>query len=158
MRSNRPMTSDRSSAAPGRQRTVVPLSVLPTRVQTDNSTSDYFTIIEVFAADRSGLLHRVARTIFELGLSVRLAKIATYLDQVLDVFYVTDHDGHKIDEPGRLEAIRARLLDEIEAVERQQAQRADNAEIPRAGQALTRPRNWQPIWNMALAPCATRRA
>lgn len=91
------------------------LSVLPTRVSADNSTSDRYTIIDVFASDRTGLLYTIARTIFELGLSVSLAKIGTYLDQVVDVFYVTDQAGCKIDDESRLEQIRTRLLDAIES-------------------------------------------
>ena len=43
-----------------------------------------------------------------------LAKIGTYLDQVVDVFYVTDQAGRKIDDESRLEQIRARLLAAIE--------------------------------------------
>jgi [protein-PII] uridylyltransferase len=91
------------------------LSVLPTRVSADNSTSDRYTIIDVFASDRTGLLYTIARTIFELGLSVSLAKIGTYLDQVVDVFYVTDQAGRKIDDESRLEQIRTRLLEAIES-------------------------------------------
>ncbi|MGD9644509.1 MAG: [protein-PII] uridylyltransferase [Pirellulales bacterium] len=98
------------------------LTVLPTRVRTDNSTSDRFTIIDVFAADRQGLLYRITRALFELGLSVSLAKIATHLDQVLDVFYVTDQRGRKIEEPRRVEEIEARLLAEIEALEAEEAE------------------------------------
>ncbi|HKD37739.1 MAG TPA: [protein-PII] uridylyltransferase [Pirellulales bacterium] len=90
------------------------LSVLPTRVRADNSTSDRYTIIDVFACDRTGLLYTVARTIFELGLSVSLAKIGTYLDQVVDVFYVTDQAGRKIDDDSRLQQIRERLLAAID--------------------------------------------
>jgi [protein-PII] uridylyltransferase len=97
------------------------LTVLPTRVRTDNSTSDRYTIIDVFAADRLGLLYRITRTLFELGLSVSLAKIATHLDQVLDVFYVTDQRGRKIEDPRRLEEIERRLLAEIEALEAEEA-------------------------------------
>jgi [protein-PII] uridylyltransferase len=91
------------------------LSVLPTRVSADNSTSDRYTIIDVFASDRTGLLYTIARTIFELGVSVSLAKIGTYLDQVVDVFYVTDQAGRKIDDESRLEQIRTRLLEAIES-------------------------------------------
>ena len=43
-----------------------------------------------------GLLYTITRTLFELELSVSVAKIGTYLDQVVDVFYVTDQDGRKI--------------------------------------------------------------
>ncbi len=83
------------------------------RVNTDNSTSDHYTIIDVFAYDRTGLLYAVTRTLFELGCSVWRAKIATYLDQVLNVFYVTDQDNDKIEDQGRLDTIRLRLLEVI---------------------------------------------
>ena len=83
------------------------------RVNTDNSTSDRYTIIDVFAYDRTGLLYAVTRTFFELGCSVWRAKISTYLDQVLDVFYVTDQEDRKIMDQGRLDAIRQRLLEVI---------------------------------------------
>lgn len=101
-----------------------PRSVLPTQVRTDNNTSDRYTIIDVFAADRAGLLYRVTRALYELGLSVALAKIATHLDQVLDVFYVTDQHGHKITDDARLQAIESRLLEEINQHERQETSRA----------------------------------
>jgi [protein-PII] uridylyltransferase len=87
----------------------------PTQVQIDNDTSDRFTIVEVFANDRQGLLYVIARTLFELGLSVSLAKIATSLDQVLDVFYVTDVSGTKVTDDSRLGHIRQRLFQAIEA-------------------------------------------
>jgi [protein-PII] uridylyltransferase len=90
---------------------------LQTQVNTDNSTSDRCTIIDVFAHDRTGLLYAVTRALFEMELSVWRAKIGTYLDQVVDVFYVTDRQDHKIRDPERLEAIRRRLLEVIEAVE-----------------------------------------
>ena len=94
----------------------------PTQIQIDNDTSERFTILEVFANDRQGLLYVVARTIFELGLSVSLAKITTSLDQVLDVFYVTDLSGKKVTRERRLEEIRARLAESIEEFEAQSAQ------------------------------------
>lgn len=90
---------------------------LPTRVTVDNRTADKFTILATFAYDRMGLLYAITRTLFELGLSVSKAKIGTHLDQVVDVFYVTDRaSGQKITDPARLAEIRRRLLDAIEAV------------------------------------------
>ncbi len=86
---------------------------LETRVHVDNATSDQFTILDIFTADRGGLLYMIAQTLYELGLSVERAKIGTFLDQVVDVFYVTDQRGAKIEEQARLEAIRRRLLDVI---------------------------------------------
>src|SRR4029079_14976353 len=63
---------------------------LPTRVTIDNTTAERFTIVAAFAYDKMGLLYAITRTLFELSLSVSTAKIGTYLDQVVDVFYVTD--------------------------------------------------------------------
>jgi len=84
------------------------------RVNTDNSTSDHYTIIDVFAYDRTGLLYAVTRTLFELGCSVCRAKISTYFDQVVDVFYVTDQENNKIVDQKRLDVIPQRLLEVIE--------------------------------------------
>jgi [protein-PII] uridylyltransferase len=97
---------------------------LPTQVRVDNSTSDRYTILDVFAADRTGLLHTVTRTLFDAGLSVSVAKIGTYLDQVVDVFYVTDFQGRKIEDETQLQAIRKKLLEEIAAFEEAAMQNA----------------------------------
>jgi [protein-PII] uridylyltransferase len=98
------------------QRSQAILSQLPTRVRTDNSTSDRFTIFDIFSHDRLGLLYTIARTFFEMGVSISLAKIGTYLDQVVDVFYVTDQSGKKIEDEARLQEITGRLLEAIEAM------------------------------------------
>lgn len=88
-----------------------------TRVNADNSTSESYTILDIFAHDRTGLLYAITRTLFELGLSVARAKIGTYLDQVVDVFYVTDQENHKIEDDHRLDEIRRRVLEVIAAME-----------------------------------------
>ncbi len=87
----------------------------PTEVRLDNETSDRFTIIDVFADDRQGLLYVITNAIFRLNLSVHAARISTRLDQVADVFYVTDLQGRKIEDHARLETIRATVEAEIEA-------------------------------------------
>ncbi len=91
---------------------------LPTRVTFDNNTSDTCTILAVFAYDRMGLLYTISRTLFDVNLSVSIARIGTHLDQVVDVFYVTDRErGGKITDSGYLTHIRERLLAEIAALE-----------------------------------------
>ncbi len=86
----------------------------PAEVRIDNETSDRFTILDVFADDRQGLLYIITNAIFQLGLSVHASRISTRLDQVADVFYVTSTEGKKVEEAGRLESIRASILNEIE--------------------------------------------
>ncbi len=82
----------------------------PTLVQFDNNSSERFTIISVFAYDRLGLLYAIAKVLFDQGLDLQVAKISTHLDQVVDVFYVTDFEGRKIEEPTRLYMLRQKLL------------------------------------------------
>jgi [protein-PII] uridylyltransferase len=86
------------------------LSNLPNEVRIDTQLSDECAIVEVFTIDRRGLLYRLARTLHDAELIIRFAKIGTYLDQVVDVFYVTERDGSKPQSESRLEEIRARLL------------------------------------------------
>lgn len=92
----------------------LPVPGVPTRVSIDNSTSQQFTIIDIFSHDRTGLLYAITRTLFELDLSVGRAKIGTFLDQVVDVFYVSDLQGRKIRDEQRLADIRQRLLQVVE--------------------------------------------
>ena len=87
---------------------------LPTRVRFDNATSDQFTIVAVFAYDRTGLLYDVTRALYELGLSVHVARIGTHLDQVTDVFYVVNEQGRKIEDEAELESIRRKLMAALE--------------------------------------------
>jgi [protein-PII] uridylyltransferase len=89
-------------------------SGLPTRIRFDNTTSERYTIITIFNYDRMGLLYTIARTLFELDLDVHFAKIGTYLDQVVDVFYVTGRNGRKIHQDERQAEIRERLTRALE--------------------------------------------
>jgi [protein-PII] uridylyltransferase len=93
------------------------LSNLPNRVRIDNEMSDQCTVIEVFTVDRRGLLHRLARALHDLKLVIRFAKIGTHLDQVVDVFYVTDRDDGKVLEDEQLAEIRAALTKVITPVD-----------------------------------------
>jgi [protein-PII] uridylyltransferase len=96
------------------RRRVPTATAAQTRVRIDNATSDRYTILDVFTIDRGGLLYAISRALFELGLSVWRARIGTHLDQVVDVFYVTDAGGGRVEDQARLHAIRQRLLDVID--------------------------------------------
>jgi [protein-PII] uridylyltransferase len=78
----------------------------PDKIVVDNSGSDFFTIIEVYTYDFPGLLYRITDALFRCNLDVWVAKIATKVDQVLDVFYVRDLDGQKITNPELVATIR----------------------------------------------------
>jgi [protein-PII] uridylyltransferase len=76
-------------------------------------------VLEVEGLDRAGLLYDVTQAIFESGLSISSAIIATYGERASDVFYVRDGFGHKVTHPERLKTIHARL---IKALEGEQAE------------------------------------
>jgi [protein-PII] uridylyltransferase len=86
---------------------------VPPRVLIDNDASASHTIIEVNGRDRPGFLHAVNSTLTELGLQITSARIATYGERAVDVFYVKNVFGLKLDSPARLETIRSRLLTAI---------------------------------------------
>ena len=85
----------------------------PHRVRVDNASSSFFTIIEVFTYDVPGLLYSVSDALFRCELDIWVAKIATKVDQVVDVFYVRDLSGHKVDDPDRVAAIKEALLQRL---------------------------------------------
>jgi [protein-PII] uridylyltransferase len=88
--------------------------IRPTRVDIDNDLSAYYTVIDVFTHDRTGLLYQITSTLSALGLYVDVSKISTKVDQVADTFYVKDIFGHKITSEERLKKIREVLMKVIE--------------------------------------------
>ena len=78
-----------------------PLPRVPTKIVIDNDSARAHSVVDVFTADRVGLLHTLSRTFFELGLTVDLARITTEGHRAADAFYVRTPDG------GRLEDERA---------------------------------------------------
>ena len=75
------------------------VSIRPkTRVVIDNKQSDFYTIIEVYAQDSPCLLYSITKTLAEFNINIHKAKIGTSADQVVDVFYVLDELGQRIEE------------------------------------------------------------
>ncbi len=87
------------------------------RVLVDNSASVTHTLLEVNARDRVGLLYDISRALTELRLSIGSARINTYGEVAVDVFYVKDVFGMKIHDEARIEAIRIGLIEAIDSGE-----------------------------------------
>ncbi|HCU25235.1 MAG TPA: [protein-PII] uridylyltransferase [Deltaproteobacteria bacterium] len=100
---------NRSSFFPGKK--VTPGKA--PRVEIDNDVSAYYTVIDVYANDRIGLLHDLARSMRGLSLYIEVSKISTKVDQVADVFYVKDIFGHKITDSKKLAGIKKALLETL---------------------------------------------
>ena len=62
----------------------------------NDEESDFFTVVEVHAADRIGLLYTITRALAEMELDIHVAKVVTYGERVVDVFYVRNLEGQKV--------------------------------------------------------------
>jgi [protein-PII] uridylyltransferase len=77
----------------------------------DNKASNRYTVIEVNARDRPALLAALAYALFQSKATIHSAHIATYGERAVDVFYVTDLIGGKVEGTARLKALEKRLLE-----------------------------------------------
>jgi [protein-PII] uridylyltransferase len=91
-----------------------PSSRLGTKVEVDNSASDFYTVVEIYTHDRPGLLYRVTKKIFEMDLSIWMARISTKVDQVVDVFYIQDLSGAKLEGDWMISRIKNGLIEELQ--------------------------------------------
>ena len=103
----------RARALPSRTR----VFKVPPRVIFDNKASTSYTVIEVNGRDRPGFLHDVTSTLTAQGLQIVSAHITTYGERVVDVFYVKDVFGLKIEHEQKLERLEQRLLEAIAPAE-----------------------------------------
>ncbi|HQT76180.1 MAG: [protein-PII] uridylyltransferase [Rhodospirillales bacterium 20-64-7] len=83
---------------------------VPPRVVIDNRASNTHTVVEVNGRDRPGLLHDVTAAISEQGVQIASAHVTTYGVRAVDVFYVKDVFGLKIENERKLKQLRDALL------------------------------------------------
>jgi [protein-PII] uridylyltransferase len=96
-----------------------PSPAVETGVEIDDRASRRFTVIDVYAKDRPGLLYTIARALHEVGLSIARSKIATEGARAADSFYVTEIDGSKVGVPARREEIKRVIGEAIERLARE---------------------------------------
>jgi len=113
----RALAGQMKRSEPQAQRTFVPERIkvfkVPPRVIIDNRASAAHTVIEINGRDRPGFLYLVTGALFSLSLQISSAKISTFGERAVDVFYVKDSFGMKITHDGRLAKIRKTLLEAI---------------------------------------------
>ena len=96
-----------SSALIGRRMRAIHV---PPRVVIDNRASNTHTVLEVNGRDRPGLLHDVTAAISDQGLQIASAHVTTYGVRAVDVFYVKDVFGLKVENERKLATLRQALL------------------------------------------------
>ena len=106
---NRGKLADRLIARPLSRHRAEAFPIEP-NVLIDNRASNRFTVVEVNARDRPALLNQLAHALFQSKVTVHSAHVATYGERAVDIFYLTDLTGDRIDNPARLKALERRLL------------------------------------------------
>jgi [protein-PII] uridylyltransferase len=74
----------------------------PSSVNLTNPEGRSWTRLELFSADRPGLLAQVGLVFMRLGISLQKAKIQSIGGRVEDVFFITLNNGHRISDEGLL--------------------------------------------------------
>lgn len=87
------------------------------KVIIDNQTSQQYTIVEVHAGDNPSALYQLTQTLADFGLSIHKARIATEVEQLIDVFYIRTTEDAQLVEPVAVEQLRKTLLQIIGAEE-----------------------------------------
>ena len=80
------------------------------KIVINNDESDFFTLIELRAGTRLGLLYDVACVMFKMDLDIRAAKVDSNGEKMNGVFYVRDSAGEKIYEPSVMAETEQRLM------------------------------------------------
>ncbi|MHC8491522.1 [protein-PII] uridylyltransferase [Thalassospira sp. SM2505] len=80
----------------------------------DNKASRTHTVIEITARDRLGLLYDITRALRDLSLQIASARISTFGERAVDVFYVKDVFGLKIDSRTKFVQVKETLTQSIQ--------------------------------------------
>jgi [protein-PII] uridylyltransferase len=91
-------------------KTLVPTEAGPCYVDFDNDYSDEYTVVRIEARDRLGLLHDILQALIGCSVNIAQAAVETENNTARDLLYVTDFEGAKLRDTGRLESIRKALL------------------------------------------------
>ena len=83
----------------------------PPRIAFDNHISARYTVVDIEAQDKVGLLYRIAYLLDELELNIHRAIINTVAARAQDAFYIVDAEGQKITSHEELDRIQQYLLD-----------------------------------------------
>ncbi len=102
---------------------------VPPRVLVDNKASMTATVIEISTRNRPGLLHDITWGLTGLGLQIISAHITSYGERAVDVFYVKDVFGLKVDQNAKIKSIESKLMGIITAPTNKSA---DNSDIKTA--------------------------
>jgi len=83
---------------------------VPGEVKINNQDSGFYTIVEVSGEDRLGILYESTQALTDHGCDIHFARISTFGNRIVDVFYVQDESGEKIQEKNQTDRLRKTVL------------------------------------------------
>ena len=89
----------------------------PTRVIIDNNMSDEYSILEIKCKNAPGVLYKITKVITSLGFQINTANVSTYGDRVVDIFYIKNAFGSKIDDNKTIEKVTTSILKTLEEID-----------------------------------------
>lgn len=78
-----------------------------------NDAQRPYTVVEVVAPDRPGLLARIGGIFLEFNLALVSAKIITLGERVEDVFFITDTEGQPLSDPELCHALQEAMIAQL---------------------------------------------
>jgi [protein-PII] uridylyltransferase len=84
-------------------------------VRFENDASEAATVIDVHTADGVGVLYKITRALADFDVDIRSARVQTLGNQVVDAFYVVDHQGNKITDADTVAEIERALVHALSA-------------------------------------------
>jgi [protein-PII] uridylyltransferase len=82
-------------------------------VMVNNQDSDFYSIVEVIGQDRLGILYEITQALTDHGCNIHFARISTLGNRIVDVFYVQDEWGEKIEEKQKTDRLKQILLNRL---------------------------------------------
>ena len=79
----------------------------------NNRDSDFYTIIEITGEDRLGILYEITQALTDHGCNISFSRISTLGNRIVDVFYVQDEWGEKIEAKQKVNNLIQTLLSRL---------------------------------------------
>ncbi|HLV16935.1 MAG TPA: ACT domain-containing protein, partial [Pseudomonas sp.] len=72
-----------------------------------------FTVLELIAPDRPGLLARIGKIFLDFDISLQNAKITTLGERVEDVFFITDANNQPLSDPELCARLQRAIVEQL---------------------------------------------
>ena len=73
--------------------------------------------MDIKCKNAPGVLYKITKVITGLGLQINTANVSTYGDRVVDIFYLKNAFGSKLDDDITIEKVKSSILEELKEID-----------------------------------------